>query len=81
MRTTIEVSDKHRSFLLALAAQKGLRGYSEIIREALDYYIAHQSRTAEKKEKILEMEKSWKAEETEAVRSNLAELRGHWKPL
>ena len=48
MRTTIEVSDKHRSILLALAAQKGLRGYSGIIKEALDYYIEHQSKTAEK---------------------------------
>ena len=54
MRTTIEVSDKHRSILLALAAQKGLRGYSDIIKEALDYYIEHQSKTAEKKSKSSE---------------------------
>ena len=81
MRTTIEVSDKHRSILLALAAQKGLRGYSGIIKEALDYYIEHQSKTAEKKSEILKMEKTWKAEEAEAIRSNLAELRENWKQL
>ena len=79
MRTTIEVSDKHRSILLALAAQKGLRGYSGIIKEALDYYIEHQSKTAEKKSEILKMEKTWKAEETEAIKFNLAELRENWK--
>ncbi len=78
MRTTIEVSDKHRSILLALAAQKGLRGYSDIIREALDYYIEHQSKTAEKKNKILKMKKTWTAEEAEESRSNLAESRENW---
>jgi iron uptake system EfeUOB component EfeO/EfeM len=81
MRTTIEVSDKHRSFLLALAAQKGLRGYSDIIREALDYYIEHQIKIAGKKKQILKMEKTWEAEETEQIRSNLSELRENWKQL
>ena len=81
MRTTIEISDKHRSVLLALAAQKGLRGYSSIIKEALDHYIEDQSKTAEKKRKILKMEKTWNAEETEEFRSNLAELRENWKQL
>ena len=81
MRTTIEISDKHRSILLALTAQKGLRGYYGIIEEALDYYIEGQSKTAEKKRKILKMEKTWNVEETEEIRSNLAELRKNWKQL
>jgi len=81
MRTTIEISDKHRSILLALAAQKGLRGYSSIIKEAWDHYIEDQSKTAEKKRKILKMEKTWNAEETEEFRSNLVELRENWKQL
>ncbi len=79
MRTTIEISDKHRSILLALAAQKGLRGYSSIIKEALDHYVEDQSKIAEKKRKILKMEKTWKTEETEEVRSNIVELRKNWK--
>ncbi len=79
MRTTIEISDKHRSILLALAAQKGLRGYSSIIKEALDHYVEDQSKIAEKKRKILKMEKTWKTEETEEVRSNLVELRKNWR--
>lgn len=36
MRITIEISDHHLSILLALAARGGLRGYSEIVEEALD---------------------------------------------
>lgn len=81
MRTTIEISDKHRSILLALAAQRGLRGYSYIIKEALDHYIEDQSKTAEKKRKILKMEKTWNVEETKEIRFNLAELRENWKQL
>ena len=81
MRTTIEISDKHRSILLSLAAQKGLRGYSSIIQEALDYYIAHQTEAAEAKKDILKMKGSWRAEETKKIKSKLNEMRENWKQL
>ena len=35
MRTTIDISDEHRAALLALAAKRGVSGYSQIIKEAL----------------------------------------------
>jgi len=79
MRTTIEISDRHRSILLSLAAQKGLRGYSGIIREALDYYVEHQIKVGDAKRDILKMKGTWKAEETKETRSKLAELRENWK--
>lgn len=79
MRTTIEISDRHRSILLSLAAQKGLRGYSGIIREALDHYIEHQTKVGDAKRDILKMKGTWKAEETKETKSKLAELRENWK--
>jgi hypothetical protein len=79
MRTTIEISDRHRSVLVALAAQRGLRGYSEIIEEALDKYIAEQVRDPEIKEKVLAMRGSWQRDEIERTRSSLVELREQWK--
>lgn len=81
MRTTIEISDRHRGILLSLAAQKGLRGYSGIIQEALDYYIAHQTKVAGAKRDILKMKGSWRAEEEKEIRSKLTELRENWKQL
>lgn len=39
MRTTIELSDDQRAKLLALAARRRLRGYSGLIREALERYL------------------------------------------
>ena len=79
MRTTIEISDKHRSILLSLAAQKGLRGYSPIIQEALDYYFEHQIEATNKKADILKMKGSWKTEDIKETRSKLIELRENWK--
>ena len=81
MRTTIEVSDRHRMILLSLSAERGLRGYSSIIQEALDYYIEHQIRTKDAKRDILKMKGSWKTEETKKVKSKLTELRENWKQL
>lgn len=39
MRTTIELTDEQRARLLALAAQRRLRGYSTLIQEALERYL------------------------------------------
>jgi len=81
MRTTIEVSDRHRMILLSLSAERGLRGYSSIIQEALDYYIEHQIRSADAKGDILKMKGSWETEETKNIKSKLTELRENWKQL
>ena len=78
MRTTIEISDRHRSILLSLAAQRGLRGYSEIIQEAIDLYLAAQVKETDLKEKVLAMQGSWQKEEAEQTRSSLLELREKW---
>jgi hypothetical protein len=78
MRTTVEISDRQRGILLSLAAQRGLRGYSEIVQEALDQYIAGQTKELEINEKVLAMEGSWRQEETEETRSRLLELRERW---
>ncbi len=40
MRTTVEISDEHRARLLALAAERGEKGFSKLVQEALDLYLA-----------------------------------------
>ena len=81
MRTTIEISDKHRSILLSLAAEKGFRGYSRIVEEALDHYIANQYKKTDTKRRILKMKNTWAAEETRDTKARLNTLRENWKPL
>lgn len=46
MRTTIELSDEHRSRLVELAARRGEKGFSPIVEEALDLYFAREARTS-----------------------------------
>jgi metal-responsive CopG/Arc/MetJ family transcriptional regulator len=40
MRTTIELSDEHRAKLMALAAERGVRGFSELVRDAIEHYLS-----------------------------------------
>lgn len=40
-RTTVTLKEEHRAILHVLAARRGLRGYSRIIAEALDFYFSH----------------------------------------
>lgn len=42
MRTTVELSATHRTRLLRLAAEKGEKGFSRFIAEALDGYFEKQ---------------------------------------
>ena len=79
MRTTIELSDEHRSILHSLAAKRGLRGYSKVIQEAIDHYVrvkAHREKTLRS---VLEMRGSWDKEEAQELRKRLKEIRRNWK--
>ena len=40
MRTTIELKPEHRARLLELAARRGEKGFSSVIAEAVDAYLA-----------------------------------------
>jgi Arc/MetJ family transcription regulator len=39
MRTTIELTDDQRAELLRLAARKGMKGFSQIVQDAVDQYL------------------------------------------
>jgi predicted transcriptional regulator len=40
MRTTIEITDEHRAALVRIAASRGSKGFSSLVEEALDEYLA-----------------------------------------
>lgn len=42
MRTTVDLSEAHRARLLRLAAERGEKGFSRFIAEALDSYFESQ---------------------------------------
>ena len=46
MRTTVELTDEQRARLLELAARRGEKGFSKIVQEALDRYLAEHAVSA-----------------------------------
>jgi hypothetical protein len=40
MRTTLELSEAHRASLLAIAARRGEKGFSQVVAEAVEAYLA-----------------------------------------
>lgn len=47
MRTTIVLTEAQRSELLRIAAQRGLKGFSQIVQEAVDSYLQNQGTRTE----------------------------------
>jgi len=78
MRTTIELSERHRGFLITLAAERGSRGYSAVICDALDHYMSCKNTVRDLKAKVLKMKGSWSQAEADDVREKIAEVRAKW---
>lgn len=79
MRTTIELNEKQRAELLKLAAERGLKGFSQLIQEALNSYLKQR----EEKKKIikaaLKLKGSFAGEEGEAFEACIKAIRGKWR--
>jgi predicted transcriptional regulator len=79
MRTTIDLSDRHRSALHSLAVERGIRGYSRLIQEAIDLYIDKKAKNREGIQHLLKMKGTWSEEEAKELRKRLGEIRRKWK--
>jgi metal-responsive CopG/Arc/MetJ family transcriptional regulator len=79
MRTTVELSNDHRSSLHSLAARRGLRGYSKLIQEAVDLYIQEMTAKEGGAEHLLQMRGTWNKEEARKFQKKLRGIRKNWK--
>jgi len=79
MRTTIEIRDDLRARLLALAAQRGQKGFSKIVEEAVERYLADEERRAERLKEILALRGSLSREDAEEIRAEIRRLRQNWR--
>jgi predicted CopG family antitoxin len=59
MRTTVELSDAVYRRLRAAAAERGLRGFSELVEEALDSYLAREDEWRDLMRAIEQAQGSW----------------------
>jgi len=79
MRTTVELSNDHRSSLHSLAARRGLRGYSKLIQEAVDLYIQEMTAKEGGAKHLLQMRGTWNKEEARKFQKKLRGIRKNWK--
>ena len=81
MRTTIEITDRQRSRLLALAAAQGKKGFSQLVQEAIDLYLDH----LERSDREARVTRSLGAlgtldeEGARALRAATEQVRGEWR--
>lgn len=77
MRTTVEISSYHHETLLNLARRRGLRGFSQLVQEALDSYLADLS--ADEMDLLLSLESSIDESEEHEMRRRIEEARATWR--
>jgi predicted transcriptional regulator len=79
MRTTIELRVDQRARLLELAAREGRMGFSHLIQEAVDRFLAEEEGRGDEIAAALEMVGSFTPEEARILRERTRELRQHWR--
>lgn len=78
MRTTIDIPNDKIARLRALAAERGLRGYSEIIQEAIDLYLRHLQTNGRGLDEVLALAGSWSEEDCKELEDRTREFWGRW---
>lgn len=79
MRTTIEITDKQRAALLSMAAVRGEKGFSALLREAIDQYLADKERRAERLQAALQMKGALDDREAAELAAGCVAIRSEWR--
>lgn len=78
MRTTIEIGDEQRARLLELAARRGEKGFSGLVREALDLYLRDQQRH-HAVERAVSLRGYLSDDEAEDLEAATVRVRSQWR--
>lgn len=79
MRTTIEITEAQRAELLKLGAERGDKGFSGVVRDALELYLKHHRARAAAVRAALAVKGCLDAEEGEALLAETRGLRERWR--
>ncbi len=79
MAISIEISDHHRVQLLEIAARRGLEDYSLIVQEAIEQYLAGETRSEQTVRAALSVLGSLDDEEADALEASVREIRRSWR--
>lgn len=78
MRTTVEISDEQRARLLELAARRGEKGFSSLVREALELYLRDQQKS-DRIDKALRLAGRLGPDDADELERSVEDLRSRWR--
>jgi hypothetical protein len=79
MRTTIELKPEHRSRLLAIAARRGEKGFSNVLSEAVESYLGSEAERDRRRQRVLQLRGALRREDAVRLRKEAASLRASWR--
>ncbi len=79
MRTTIEITDDQRARLVEIAASRGDKGFSAVVREAIDLFLEKEGHRAGKIQAALALQGVLGRKEGEALAQATRDLRTKWR--
>lgn len=79
MRTTVETPDEHRARLLQLAAERGEKGFSPLVQEAVKRYIEEIDARTDVLNEALSAIGSMNEQEADHLEESVQRLRKAWR--
>ena len=77
MRTTVEITEEQHRALSAMAQRRGVRGFSALVQEALDVYLANLN--TDEVELLLGLEGVLTESDAQEMRSRIKDVRTTWR--
>jgi len=79
MRTTIELTESQRAELLRIAAQRGMKGFSQLVQEAVDSYLERQASRTSLIDAALAMKGAFKNNSADEFEARTKAIRENWR--
>jgi metal-responsive CopG/Arc/MetJ family transcriptional regulator len=79
MRTTIELTENQRAELLKIAAKRGMKGFSELVQEAVNSYLETQTSRQDLISAALAMKGALKNKSADEFEERSQVIRRSWR--
>jgi hypothetical protein len=79
VRTTADIEPEHRSALLAIAARRGEKGFSGVLKEAIKGYLAGEAEREKRHQKFLSLAGSITEQAADDLQREVEKTRAYWR--
>ncbi len=79
MRTTIEIKPEHRSALMTVASNRGEKGFSSVLEDAIDRYLEGEAERNAHRNDFIALAGALSEESANELESEVEDIRAHWR--